>query len=76
MVGEPEVSVVARGKFWAIGEDASGVTHVVHIDLNYDAQRVIWGCRGWSTSLDEFRERIRDADIPVTCIDCIARGLP
>lgn len=73
-----QVEVVARGVVWAVALGDDGVTHSVHIDQNYDEGRVIWGCRGMSQPLYWIvrRSRLCDAGTPVTCLDCIARGLP
>jgi len=73
-----EIKTVARGVVWVVAEDNYGITHSVHIDQNYDVGRVIWGCLGHSQDLNWIvrHNRVRGATTSVTCIDCIARGLP
>ena len=78
MAETDEVEVVARGIVRAVALGDDGVTHLITIDLNYGTDRVIWGCRGFSQSLEWLvtNNRFLLEGTSITCIDCIARGLP
>ncbi len=78
MAGEQEVEVVAYGMVWAIALGDDGVTHAIRIDRTIEPFRAVWTCRGTMQSLWwlEQRARVCAAGTPITCIDCIAIGVP